>query len=130
MTFGSNDKRSHSQAELHTPSPSQRKKQDGRDTPRGAAGPSIYRGPKPIYPSRHDKHDLINVVEKFTMMTMEPDMASVTKDRTDEFSNGETLVIKLEEQKMIIINGLEKMLVKAMIAESGADFNLDSIAIE
>ena len=130
MTFGSNDKRTLSQAELHTPSPSSRKKKDGRDTPSGKTGPYIPRGPRPIYPSRHDKQDLINVVEKFTMMTMEPDMAAVRRDRNDEYSDGETLVIKLEEQKMILINGLEKLLVKAMMAEMGANFNLDANAIE
>ena len=130
MTHGGNAKRNLSQAELQTPSPSSRKKQDGRDTPKGTAGPFVHRGPKPIYPLRQDKFDLINVVEKFTLMTMEPDMASVTKDRKDEFSNGETLVIQLEEQKMIIVNGLEKMLVKALEAEMGADFNLETFANE
>ena len=130
MTLGGNEKRTLSQAELHTPSPSSRKKPDGRNTPRGNSGPFIHRGPKPIYPSRHDKQDLINVVEKFTMMSMEPDMDLVRKDRTDEFSNGETLIIQLEEQKMSIINGLEKMLVKAVMAEMGSDFNLNSFANE
>ena len=40
------------------------------------------------------------------------------------------LVIKLEEQKMVIINGLEKLLVRSLIAESGADFNFDAVANE
>ena len=47
-----------------------------------------------------------------------------------DLTTGETLVIKLEEQKMVIINGLEKLLVRSLIAESGADFNFDAVANE
>ena len=130
MTLGGNDKRKHSEADLHTPSPSHRKKPDGRGTPKGSSGPFIHKGPKPIYPSRHDKQDLTDMVKKFTIMSMEPDMADVRVDRNDEYSEGETLAIQLEDQKITIINGLEKMLVTAVTAESGADFNLDRFANE
>ena len=128
---GGTDKRTHSQADLSSPSPSHRKKPDGRPTPnKGAGGPYVPRGPKPIYPSHHDKGDLINVVKKFTMMAMEPDMADVRKDRSDEFSNDETMVIKIEEQKMDIANGLEKLMVRTMLGEGGAAFNFDNLANE
>ena len=130
MTLGGNDKRKLSEAELHTPSPANRKRQDGRGTPKGSSGPFIHKGPKPIYPSRHDKQDLTDMVKKFTIMSMEPDMADVRVDRNDEYSEGETLAIKLEDQKITIINGLEKMLVTALTVESGADFNLDRFANE
>ena len=128
---GGTDKRTHSQADLTSPAPSTRKKPDGRPTPsKGAGGPYVPRGPKPIYPSHHDKGNLINMVKKFTMMAMEPDMDGVRKDRSWEFSKDETMVTKLEDHKMDITNGLEKLMVRTMLGECGAAFNFENLANE
>ena len=47
-----------------------------------------------------------------------------------DLATGETLVNKLEELKMVIINSLEKLLVRSLIAESGDNFNFDAVANE
>ena len=129
---GRDGKRSLSSA-FSTPSPHKNAtKPNGQPTPKGAAGPSQPRSARPVYPSPHDKKELVNVVEHFTKLVLEPDMDNVRIDKADEYSPDETLVTQLEAHKPEIINGLEVLLVKSMIDTSvaGEDFNFVKAAAD
>ena len=78
---------------------------------------------KPIYPSHQDKRDLVNVVDHFTKLALEPDLNRIAK--TAEHSEGETLVAKIELQKLEIVNGLDALLTDLLIREMGKNDDFD-----
>ena len=71
---------------------------------------------KPIYPSHQDKRDLVK-------LALEPDLNRIAK--TAEHSEGETLVAKIELQKLEIVNGLDALLTDLLIREMGKNDDFD-----
>ena len=110
--------------ELSTPSPSARlsKKQDLRSTPKSRLQ-TPQASVKPLYPSNQDKFDLVNVVDHFTKLALEPDLERIPKGA--EHSEGERLVIKIELRKLELVNGLDSLVTSLMISELGKNDEFD-----
>ena len=114
------------QLELSTPSPSARlnKKQDSKSTPKSRLQPP-QASVKPLYPSNQDKHNLVNVVDHFTKLALEPDLDRISKGA--EHSEGEGLVLKIELRKIELVNGLDSLITSLLMSELGKndayDFN-------
>ena len=70
------------------------------------------------------------MVDHFTKLALEPNLERIEKPA--EQSEGETLVAKIELQKIEIVNGLDVLITELMIRESGKndDFDLDAIVAE
>ena len=104
--------------ELSTPSPSARlsKKQDNKSTPKSRLQPP-QASVKPLYPSNQDKHNLVNVVDHFTKLALEPDLDRIPKGA--EQSEGEGLVLKIELRKIELVNGLDSLITSLLINELG-----------
>ena len=112
--------------ELSTPSPTARqsKKVDNKSTPKSRLQPP-QASVKPLYPSNQDKHNLVNVVDHFTKLALEPDLDRIPKGA--EQSEGEGLVLKIELRKIELVNGLDSLITSLLINELGKndayDFN-------
>ena len=83
---------------------------------------------KPIYPSNQERRDLVNVVDHFTKLALEPNLERIQKPV--EQSEGETLVAKIELQKLEIINGLDVLITDLLIRESGKNDEIDLNAVK
>ena len=112
--------------ELSTPSPTARqsKKVDNKSTPKSRLQPP-QASVKPLYPSNQDKHNLVNVVDHFTKLALEPDLDRIPKGA--EHSEGEGLVLKIELRKIELVNGLDSLITSLLMSELGKndayDFN-------
>ena len=70
------------------------------------------------------------MVDHFTKLALEPNLDRI--DKSAEQSEGETLVAKIELQKIEIVNGLDAMITDLLIRETGKndDSDLDAIVAE
>lgn len=107
-----------------TPSPSGRinKKLDLSSTPQSRLQ-TPQASVKPVYPSFQDKRDLVNVVDHFTKLALEPNVTRIQK--TAEHSEGETLVAKIERRKLDIVNGLDSLITEQLTRHCGKNDQFD-----
>ena len=114
-----NSKRNHKES-FQTPSPSHpvNKKLDLKSTPKSRLQP-MQSSARPIYPSTHDKRDLVSVVNHFTKLALEADLGDERKEKDEEHSADENLIIKVERRKMAIVGKVDTCLTELLMRELG-----------